>query len=50
MTFGDKMDEIEQRAKEGAAEGKKDIKNDWAQTKADAEKAKNDVDAEIDKM
>ena len=50
MSFGDKMEDIEQRAKDAAAEGKKDVKNDWAQTKADAEKAKNEVDADIDKM
>jgi len=50
MAFGDKMREIEDRAKDAAAEGKKKVKNDWAQTKADAEKAKNEADAEVDKM
>jgi hypothetical protein len=49
-SFGDKMKDIEERAKDTGTEAKKDVKNDWAQTKADAEKAKNDLDAEVDKM
>ncbi len=49
-SFGDKMREIEERAKDGTTEVKKNIKNDWAQTKADAEKAKNELDADVDKM
>ena len=49
-SFGDKMREIEERAKDAAAEGKKGVKNAWADTKASAEKAKNEVESEIDKM
>ncbi len=44
------MREIEERAKNATADGKKAIKNDWADTKADAEKAKNNLGAEVDKM
>jgi hypothetical protein len=50
MSLGDKMREIEDRAKNASTETEKNIKNDWAQTKADAEKAKNDIEAEADKM
>jgi hypothetical protein len=50
MSFGDKMKDIEERAKDATTEGKKDIKNDWAQTKADAEKVGNEVEAESDKL
>jgi hypothetical protein len=50
MSIGDKMREIEERAKDAAAEGKKDIKNAWADTKAAAEKAKNEVESHVDKM
>jgi hypothetical protein len=50
MSIGDKMKEIENRAKDAAADGKKAVKDDWAQTKADAEKAKNAAQAQVDKM
>jgi hypothetical protein len=50
MSIGDKLQEIEQRAREAGTEAKKDAKNAWADTKAAAEKAKNEIEAEVDKM
>jgi hypothetical protein len=50
MTFGDKIREIEERAKDAAAEGKKKARNAWADTKANVEKARNELDARIDQM
>ena len=44
------MKDIEERAKDAGAGAKKDIKNDWAQTKADAEKAKNEIQSDVDRM
>lgn len=49
MSIGDKMREIEERAKEGAVDAERHVKNDWAQTKADVEKLRNDMEAEADK-
>ena len=43
------MREIEERAKDATAEGKKNVKNAWADTKNAAEKAQNEVESEVDK-
>ena len=44
------MQEIEDRAKKRATEGKKQIKDAWVDTKATAEKAKNEVESKVDQM
>lgn len=50
MSIGDKMNEIEEKAKHAKAESEKDLKNAWTDTKAAAEKTKNEADAHVDQM
>ncbi len=50
MSIGDKMREIEEKAKQAKAETEKNLKNAWTDTKADAEKTKNETDTEVDQM
>lgn len=49
MIFDDTND-MEQKAKDALADGKKDAKDAWADTKAAAEKAGNKINSEIEKM
>ena len=43
-------EDLEQKAKDTIADGKEHVKDAWVDTKAAAEKAKNAVEAEVDKM
>ena len=46
----DKVIEAEHALKDGVANAKRDVKNTWEDAKATAHKAKNDVEAEVDKL
>jgi hypothetical protein len=47
--MNDEDKSLADKAHNAMSEGEKDVKNAWADTKAEAEKAKNDVEAEADK-
>jgi|GEM_PF-2126181 len=50
MAFEDNIDNVEQNAKNTFADGKKNVKDAWADTKAAAEKAGNEMEAEEEKL
>jgi len=50
MTFEDDARDAEQGTKDAFAEGKKDIKDAWTDTKAAGEKAEHEVESEADKL
>jgi hypothetical protein len=50
MAFDDDTKNLGEDMKDSYAEGKKDIKNAWADTKNAAEKTENELDAEVDKL
>ena len=50
MAFDDKAEEMKQQTKDGIADGKKNIKDAWVDTKAATEKTKNEIEAEREKL
>jgi hypothetical protein len=48
MSFGDKMKDIEDRAKSDYAETKKDVKDAWTDTKAATDKSQHEIQAQAE--
>ena len=44
------IDDIEQKGKQAVADTKEKLKDAWVDTKAATEKAKNKLDAEVEKL
>ena len=50
MSDENTREDMEQKAKDAVANGKEGVKDAWVDTKAAAEKTKNAVESEVDKM